>query len=116
MNFAINTTFFIKRLTNGSTLGVLAFGIMSSCQLTTIFLGLTILVVPRHRCIQSMSTKSSLVVYPNLVFILRISQEIYTNLGKNGLLEKQEKEQTFCEGCPKYVYFLPYKKVLLNYS
>ena len=34
-------------------------------------------------------------------FLLRICQEIYTNLGKNELLEKQEKEQTYCEGCPK---------------
>ncbi|KAF8806997.1 methionyl-tRNA synthetase [Phlegmacium glaucopus] len=32
-----------------------------------------------------------------------ISQEIYTNLGKNGLLERQEKEQTYCEGCPKFL-------------
>ena len=85
--------------------------------LQPIVLGLTILDVPRHRCIQSMSTISRLVLYPNLVFLLRISQEIYTNLGKNGLLEKQEKEQTFCEGCPKYVIFLTFKKnVLLNYS
>ncbi|KAF4613706.1 hypothetical protein D9613_007787 [Agrocybe pediades] len=32
-----------------------------------------------------------------------IAQEIYTNLGKNNLLEKQEKEQTYCEGCPKFL-------------
>ncbi|KAF8910678.1 tRNA synthetases class I (M)-domain-containing protein [Gymnopilus junonius] len=32
-----------------------------------------------------------------------ISQSIYLNLGKNGLLEKQEKEQTYCEGCPKFL-------------
>ncbi|KAF9474250.1 methionyl-tRNA synthetase [Pholiota conissans] len=32
-----------------------------------------------------------------------ISQEIYTNLGKNALLEKQEKEQVYCEGCPKFL-------------
>ncbi|KDR76295.1 hypothetical protein GALMADRAFT_247608 [Galerina marginata CBS 339.88] len=32
-----------------------------------------------------------------------ISQEIYLNLGKNNLLEKQEKEQTYCEGCPKFL-------------
>lgn len=32
-----------------------------------------------------------------------IAQEIYTNLGKNGVLEKQEKEQTYCEGCPKFL-------------
>ncbi|PPR00891.1 hypothetical protein CVT24_000376 [Panaeolus cyanescens] len=33
----------------------------------------------------------------------QISQEIYSNLGKNSLLEKQEKEQTYCEGCPKFL-------------
>ncbi|TFK40406.1 methionyl tRNA synthetase [Crucibulum laeve] len=32
-----------------------------------------------------------------------IAQEIYTNLGKNNLLEKQEREQTYCEGCPKFL-------------
>ncbi|TFK75212.1 methionyl-tRNA synthetase [Pluteus cervinus] len=32
-----------------------------------------------------------------------ISQGIYTNLGKNGFLEKQLKEQTYCEGCPKFL-------------
>ncbi|KAG5640925.1 methionine--tRNA ligase mes1 [Asterophora parasitica] len=32
-----------------------------------------------------------------------ISQSIFSNLGKNGYLTKQEKEQTYCEGCPKYV-------------
>ncbi|KAF7315234.1 WHEP-TRS domain-containing protein [Mycena indigotica] len=32
-----------------------------------------------------------------------ISQEIYSNLGKNGLLERQEKLQTYCEGCPKFL-------------
>ncbi|KIM80489.1 hypothetical protein PILCRDRAFT_822587 [Piloderma croceum F 1598] len=32
-----------------------------------------------------------------------ICQEIYTNLGKNGLLEKQEKAQTYCEGCQKFL-------------
>ncbi|KAH9481394.1 putative methionine--tRNA ligase, cytoplasmic [Psilocybe cubensis] len=32
-----------------------------------------------------------------------IAQEIYTNLGKNDLLEKQEKEQIYCEGCPKFL-------------
>ncbi|KAF9468043.1 tRNA synthetases class I (M)-domain-containing protein [Collybia nuda] len=32
-----------------------------------------------------------------------ISQEIYTNLGKNGHLVKQNKEQTYCEGCPKFL-------------
>ncbi|TFK20289.1 methionyl tRNA synthetase [Coprinopsis marcescibilis] len=32
-----------------------------------------------------------------------ISQEIFLNLGKNGLLEKQEKEQVYCEGCPKFL-------------
>nr|GAT57787.1 predicted protein [Mycena chlorophos] len=32
-----------------------------------------------------------------------ISQEVYTNLGKHGLLERQEKLQTYCEGCPKFL-------------
>ncbi|KAF8149885.1 tRNA synthetases class I (M)-domain-containing protein [Crassisporium funariophilum] len=32
-----------------------------------------------------------------------IAQEIYLNLGKNNLLQKQEKEQTYCEGCPKFL-------------
>ncbi|KIY43947.1 methionyl-tRNA synthetase [Fistulina hepatica ATCC 64428] len=32
-----------------------------------------------------------------------ISQEIFLNLGRNGYLEKQEKEQTYCEGCPKFL-------------
>ncbi|KAJ6531861.1 tRNA synthetases class I (M)-domain-containing protein [Mycena capillaripes] len=33
----------------------------------------------------------------------QISQEIYSNLGKHGLLEKQNKAQTYCEGCPKFL-------------
>ncbi|THH08923.1 hypothetical protein EW145_g2372 [Phellinidium pouzarii] len=32
-----------------------------------------------------------------------ICQEIYTNLSKNSLLEKQNKEQTYCEGCEKFL-------------
>ncbi|KAJ6494879.1 tRNA synthetases class I (M)-domain-containing protein [Mycena vitilis] len=32
-----------------------------------------------------------------------ISQEIFTNLGKHNLLEKQNKAQTYCEGCPKFL-------------
>lgn len=32
-----------------------------------------------------------------------ISQSIYSNLGKNGFLERQEKEQTYCETCPKFL-------------
>ncbi|KAI5118102.1 hypothetical protein M0805_005209 [Coniferiporia weirii] len=32
-----------------------------------------------------------------------ICQEIYTNLSKNNLLEKQTKEQTYCEGCEKFL-------------
>ncbi|KAJ6576543.1 tRNA synthetases class I (M)-domain-containing protein [Mycena vulgaris] len=33
----------------------------------------------------------------------QISQEIYSNLGKHNLLEKQNKAQTYCEGCPKFL-------------
>ncbi|CAA7267112.1 unnamed protein product [Cyclocybe aegerita] len=33
----------------------------------------------------------------------QICQEIFLDLGKNGFLEKQEKEQTYCEGCPKFL-------------
>ncbi|KAJ7455394.1 tRNA synthetases class I (M)-domain-containing protein [Mycena galericulata] len=32
-----------------------------------------------------------------------ISQEIFSNLGKHDLLERQEKAQTYCEGCPKFL-------------
>ncbi|KAJ7209653.1 tRNA synthetases class I (M)-domain-containing protein [Mycena pura] len=32
-----------------------------------------------------------------------ISQEIYSNLGKHNLLEQQDKLQTYCEGCPKFL-------------
>ncbi|KZT02563.1 methionyl-tRNA synthetase [Laetiporus sulphureus 93-53] len=32
-----------------------------------------------------------------------ISQEIYVNLLMNGYLEKQTKEQTYCEGCQKFL-------------
>ncbi|KAJ7475900.1 tRNA synthetases class I (M)-domain-containing protein [Mycena latifolia] len=32
-----------------------------------------------------------------------ISQEIYSNLGKHNLLERQNKAQTYCEGCPKFL-------------
>ncbi|KAK7690960.1 hypothetical protein QCA50_006063 [Cerrena zonata] len=32
-----------------------------------------------------------------------ISQEIYLNLQKNGYLEKQTKEQTYCENCKKFL-------------
>ncbi|KAF8338344.1 tRNA synthetases class I (M)-domain-containing protein [Amanita rubescens] len=33
----------------------------------------------------------------------KISQGIYLNLLKNGYLEKQNKEQTYCEGCQKFL-------------
>lgn len=33
----------------------------------------------------------------------RICQEIYLNLADHSLLEKQTKEQTYCEGCQKWV-------------
>ncbi|KAL0574744.1 methionine--tRNA ligase mes1 [Marasmius crinis-equi] len=32
-----------------------------------------------------------------------VAQGIYKNLGKNGYLEKQDKEQTYCEGCSKFL-------------
>ncbi|KAF5359503.1 hypothetical protein D9756_003455 [Leucocoprinus leucothites] len=32
-----------------------------------------------------------------------ICQEIFLNLGRNSLLEKLEKEQTYCEGCVKFL-------------
>ncbi|KAJ2922547.1 hypothetical protein H1R20_g14536, partial [Candolleomyces eurysporus] len=32
-----------------------------------------------------------------------ISQEIFLNLGRNGYLERQDKEQVYCEGCPKFL-------------
>ncbi|KAK0446359.1 tRNA synthetases class I (M)-domain-containing protein [Armillaria borealis] len=32
-----------------------------------------------------------------------ICQGIYRNLGANGFLEKQDKEQIYCEGCPKFL-------------
>ncbi|KXN84737.1 putative methionine--tRNA ligase, cytoplasmic [Leucoagaricus sp. SymC.cos] len=32
-----------------------------------------------------------------------IAQEIFLNLGRNGFLEKMEKEQTYCEGCAKFL-------------
>ncbi|KAI6024968.1 hypothetical protein PISMIDRAFT_673270 [Pisolithus microcarpus 441] len=32
-----------------------------------------------------------------------ICQSIYLNLGKNGYLEKQVKEQTYCDGCAKFL-------------
>ncbi|KAI0635849.1 methionyl-tRNA synthetase [Trametes polyzona] len=32
-----------------------------------------------------------------------IAQEIYLNLAKHGFLERLEKEQTFCEGCNKFL-------------
>ncbi|KAF9042651.1 methionyl-tRNA synthetase [Hymenopellis radicata] len=32
-----------------------------------------------------------------------ICQGIYRNLRKNGYLEKQDKEQVYCEGCPKFL-------------
>ncbi|KAF9649892.1 methionyl tRNA synthetase [Thelephora ganbajun] len=34
---------------------------------------------------------------------IEICQEIYLNLQKNGYLERQEKEQTYCEGCQKFL-------------
>lgn len=36
-------------------------------------------------------------------FHTEISQEIYSNLERNELLIKQEKEQTFCESCSKFL-------------
>ncbi|KAJ3501541.1 hypothetical protein NMY22_g18894 [Coprinellus aureogranulatus] len=32
-----------------------------------------------------------------------IAQEIFLNLGRNGYLERQDKEQVYCEGCPKFL-------------
>ncbi|KAI0777085.1 methionyl-tRNA synthetase [Irpex lacteus] len=32
-----------------------------------------------------------------------ICQEVYTNIGKNGYLVKQSKEQTYCTGCEKFL-------------
>ncbi|KAH8832153.1 tRNA synthetases class I (M)-domain-containing protein [Flagelloscypha sp. PMI_526] len=32
-----------------------------------------------------------------------ICQGIYLNLGKHGHMEKQNKDQTYCEGCPKFL-------------
>ncbi|KAI5986537.1 tRNA synthetases class I (M)-domain-containing protein [Pisolithus albus] len=32
-----------------------------------------------------------------------ICQSVYLNLGKNGYLEKQVKEQTYCDGCAKFL-------------
>ncbi|KAF6757306.1 tRNA synthetases class I (M)-domain-containing protein [Ephemerocybe angulata] len=32
-----------------------------------------------------------------------ISQEIFLNLGRNGYLERQDKDQVYCEGCPKFL-------------
>ncbi|KAF8656200.1 hypothetical protein AX16_002636 [Volvariella volvacea WC 439] len=32
-----------------------------------------------------------------------ICQSIYLNLGKNGYLEKQDKDQTYCEGCSRFL-------------
>ncbi|KAG7089532.1 hypothetical protein E1B28_011206 [Marasmius oreades] len=32
-----------------------------------------------------------------------VTQGIYRNLGKNGFLDKQDKEQTYCEGCAKFL-------------
>ncbi|KAG6813405.1 hypothetical protein H0H92_011383 [Tricholoma furcatifolium] len=32
-----------------------------------------------------------------------ISQSIFSNLGKHEYLERQHKEQTYCEGCPKFL-------------
>ncbi|KAF8635183.1 hypothetical protein AX15_000515 [Amanita polypyramis BW_CC] len=33
----------------------------------------------------------------------KISQTVYLNLQKNGYLEKQDKEQTYCEGCRRFL-------------
>ncbi|KIL67647.1 hypothetical protein M378DRAFT_102224 [Amanita muscaria Koide BX008] len=33
----------------------------------------------------------------------KITQEIYLNLQKNNYLERQEKEQTYCEGCERFL-------------
>ncbi|KAF9267808.1 methionyl-tRNA synthetase [Marasmius fiardii PR-910] len=32
-----------------------------------------------------------------------VTQGIYKNLGKHGYLERQDKEQTYCEGCAKFL-------------
>lgn len=34
-------------------------------------------------------------------FARRISQEVYLNLQDRGFLERQNKEQTYCENCAK---------------
>jgi methionyl-tRNA synthetase len=33
----------------------------------------------------------------------RISQSFYANLKRNGHLEKQDKEQTYCEDCARSI-------------
>ena len=56
---------------------------------------------PPHRYTPSTPLARDLV--PLTQVYIRISQEIFLNLGRNGLLERQDKEQVYCEGCPKCV-------------
>lgn len=110
--------YFTRRLTSGLTLGkfpsIVHFEGQRGYSITRP-LDLTILDGHLHHCILSTSASPPRrYIFLNLCY--RIAQEIYTNLGKNDLLVKQEKEQTYCEGCQKYVLFFFLIQFILNYD
>ena len=52
------------------------------------------------------STSHSLSIKHFLITLYRVCQEVFLNIYKNSLFEKQKKDQTFCETCEKFVRFL----------
>jgi leucyl-tRNA synthetase len=92
---------FTKKHTNGLISGTIHLELSSSNPSS--FLAASIISVVR----QPITILSEETVLRNHTSIdpvyIRISQDIFLNLGRHGLLEKQEKEQTYCEGCSKCV-------------
>ena len=70
-------------------------------QLNIIDIDLITSVVPPRPCTQSNSRSDYFNLPAHCTF--RICQEVYLNLDRNGFLEEARKEQTFCEGCNKYL-------------
>lgn len=100
-NFAINITSSTRRPTNGLISGEHPGSMLSSfysfVPLDSIILGGLLHCFIPSRVILSKPCAHSF----SHLLSFRICQEIYLNLGKNGFLEKQEKEQTYCTGCSK---------------
>ena len=100
-SYVINTIPYIRRHTSGLILGKLRISyvdrlLINSCQIWLLWPDIDTLAYQVRLIIIAADLISQ---YD------RIAQGIYLNLQNNGYLEKQNKEQTYCEGCQKYGQF-----------